>query len=162
LLAEGEFAQVKYHLKTGIERTIADRGSLSADLDSYGTAVDAAARAEDKSWLSKYLPSAEEIAVDVKHDLFIAVVNRAHGVAHRLDGEWDLAADRLATATEEFRALETPWQIGRTLLELGRVEQHRGNVEPAREHYLEAISQFESLGATPHAERARAALEALN
>jgi hypothetical protein len=161
-LAEGEFAQVEYHLNAGIERTIADRGSLFADLDSYAMAVDAAARAEDEAGLSKYLPPAEEIAAEVKHDLYLAVVHRAHGVAHRLAGDWDLAADRLAAATEEFRALETPWQIGRTLLELGRVEQHRSNEELAREHYSEAISQFESLGAAPHAERARAALEALN
>ena len=125
-------------------------------------AVDAAARAEDEGGLRKYLPPAEEFAANAKHDLYMAVVQRARGVAHRLAGEWDEAADQLAATVEEFRALETAWQIGRTLLELGEVEQSRGNTELARGHYSEALGSFESLGAVPDVKRARAALDLLS
>ena len=77
-------------------------------------------------------------------------------------GEWDEAADQLAAAADEFRALDTPWQIGRTLLELGEVEQSRENIELARGHYLEALTAFEGLGAAPESERARTAMESLS
>ena len=86
----------------------------------------------------------------------------ARGVAHRLAGEWDEAADQLVAAADEFRALDTPWQIGLTLLELGEVEHSRGNTDLAGEHYSEALTAFEGLGAVPYEERARAALESLS
>lgn len=124
-------------------------------------AVDTAARAEDEDGLSKYLAIAEEAAARVNHNLYIAVARRARGVSHRLAGDWDQAADQLAAAVDEFRSIETPWQIGRTLLELGEVERSRGNADLARAHYLEALSAFETLGAVPDAEHARSALEAL-
>lgn len=135
---------------------------MAGDLDMYVMAVDAAARAQDQNRLSQYLPVAEEATARAAHKLHAAVVRRARGVAHRLAGEWDQAADQLAAAVEEFRALDTPWQIGLTLLELGEVEHSRGNTDLAGEHYSEALTAFEGLGAVPYEERARAALESLS
>lgn len=139
-----------------------ERGSMAAGLDMYVMAVDGAARAQDEDRLSQYLSDAEESAEHANHTLYKAVVRRARGVAHRLAGEWDEAADQLAAAADEFRALDTPWQIGRTLLELGEVEQGRENIELARGHYLEALTAFEGLGAAPDSERARTAMESLS
>ena len=138
-----------------------ERGSMAAGLDMYVMAVDGAARAQDEDGLSQYLSDAEESAEHANHTLYKAVVRRARGVAHRLAGERDEAADQLAAAADEFRALDTPWQIGRTLLELGEVELSRGNKDLAGEHYSEALTALEGLGAAPDAERARTALESL-
>ena len=135
---------------------------MAANLDLYVMAVDAAARAQDQDRLSQYLPLAEGAAERAAHKLYVAVVRRARGVAHRLAGELDEAADQLAAAVEEFRALDTPWQIGLTLLELGEVGLSQGNTDLAGEHYSEALTAFEGLGAAPDAERARAALESLS
>ena len=137
------------------------RGSMAADLDMYAMAVDAAARAEDEGGLNKYLTVAEKSAARANHDLYVAVARRARGVSYRLTAEWDLAADQLTAAADEFRSLDTPWQIGRTLLELGEVELHRGNDDLARGHFSEALTAFESLGAMPDAERTRTALDSL-
>lgn len=138
-----------------------ERGSMAADLDVYAMALDTAARAEDEEGLRKYLPVAEEAAARVNHELYMAVVRRARGIGNRLAGDWDEAAGQLATAVDEFRVFDTPWQIGCTLIELGEVEQHRGNADLARGHYSEALAAFEGLGAAPDADRARKALDSL-
>jgi len=135
---------------------------MAADLDMYVMTVDAAARAQDQDRLSQYLSVAEGAAASASHNLYMAVTGRARGVAHRLAGEWDEAADQLAAAVEEFRALDTPWQFGLTLLELGAVEHSRGNTDLAGEHYSQALTAFERLGAVPYEERAREALESLS
>ena len=134
---------------------------MAADLDLHAMAVDSAARSREEAELRKFLPIAEQAAAHANHDLYKGVARRARGVAHRLAGEWDQAADQLGAAAEEFRALETPWQIGRTLLELGEVERHRRNHDAAKGHYSEALAAFEGIGAVPDAARARNALEAL-
>jgi tetratricopeptide (TPR) repeat protein len=136
-----------------------ERGSMAADLDMYTMAVDSAARSQDEEQLLAYLPIAEESVARVGHRLYQAVIRRARGVAHRLAGEQDEAAGQLAASVEEFRKLDTRWQMGRTLLELGEVEHARGNADLANEHYSEALTAFESLGATPYVNRARAALD---
>ena len=124
-------------------------------------AVEAAVLAHDSEILNKYLPLAEETSASINHRLYQAIASRARGVSHRLASENDEAANHLTVALDGFRALDTPWQIGRTLLELGEVEQHRGNNDLASGHYSEALSAFESLGAVPDADRARTALDSL-
>ncbi len=135
---------------------------MPADLDMYAMSVDTAARSQDEDGLRKYLPLAEGAAARASHGLYMAVARRARGVAHRIAGEWDLAADELTMAVDEFRALDTTWQIGRTLLELGEVELSRKDRGAATAHFTEALNAFEALGAVPDAERARAALGSLS
>ena len=139
-----------------------ERVARPSDLDMHAMSADAAARSQDAEGLQRYLPIAEESAARANHKLYVAMARRARGVAHRLTGEWDQAADQLAAAAEEFRALDTPWQIGLTLLELGEVEHSRGNTDLAGEHYSQALTAFERLGAVPYEERAREALESLS
>ena len=134
---------------------------MAADLDMYIMAVDSAARARDEARLNKYLSAAEESAARANHVLYLAVARRARGVAHRMAGELEEAADQLAEAVNEFRSLDTPWQIGQTLLELGEVELSREHRQAASAHFTEALNAFEALGAVPDAERARAELRAM-
>ncbi|MFQ5942193.1 MAG: hypothetical protein ACE5JF_01440 [Anaerolineales bacterium] len=138
-----------------------ERGSMAADLDLHVMAVDAAARARDREHLNELVPISEEAAKRANHELYIAVARRARGIKHRIDGEIDQAADQLSGAADEFRALDTPWQIGRTLLELGEVERDRGHTDRAKEYLSEAIEAFVGLGAVPYEERARSALESI-
>jgi tetratricopeptide (TPR) repeat protein len=160
-LAEGEFAQVRYHIDRGLDKMATERGSMAADLDLHAMAVDTAARSQDQEGLQKYLTVSEEAAERANHGLYKAVARRARGINHRLAGELGQAADQLAGAVDEFRALDTPWQIGRTLLELGEIEQLRGDTDSAREHYSEAKNTFGGIGAVPYEERARSALESI-
>lgn len=149
-------------MDVGADKLATERGSMAADLDLYAMAVDAAARAQDVDGLSKYLLVAEEAAARANHALYMAVVHRARGISHRLAGEFDEAAKQLLEATDEFRSLDAQWQVGRTLLELGEVDQHRRNNDLARGHYSEALSAFEGLAAAPDSKRTRAALDSLD
>lgn len=134
---------------------------MASDPDMYVMAVEAAVLAHDSEILNKYLPLAEKASARINHPLYHAIASRARGVSHSMAGENDDAANHLAAALDDFRALDTPWQIGRTLLELAEVERSRGNAELARGHYSEALTAFESLSAMPDAYRARSGLESL-
>ena len=134
---------------------------MASDQDMYAMAVEAAVLAHDAENLNKYLPLAEETAASINHRLYQAIALRGRGVSHDMAGEKAEAANNLAAALDDFRALDTPWQIGRTLLELGEVEQSRGNGDLARAHFSEALRAFEFLGAVPDAERARIGLAGL-
>lgn len=135
---------------------------MGSDPDIYAMAVEAAARAHDAENLNRYLPLAEETSAKINHRLNQAIASRARGVSHRLASENDDAAYHLAAALDDFRVLDTPWQIGRTLLELGEVEHQRRNNDIAKGHYSEALAAFEGIGAVPDADRARAALGSLS
>lgn len=152
---------MSYHIDTGLEKMATERGSMAADLDMNAMAVDTAARSRDQEGLRKYLAVSEEAAERANHGLYKAVARRARGIDHRLAGDLDQAADQLAGAVDEFRTLDTPWQVGRTLLELGEVEQLRGDNDSARGHYSEAMDAFGGIGAVPYEERARSGLESI-
>ena len=134
---------------------------MAADLDMHAMAVDSAARSGDKEYLSNYLLIAEEAAERADHKFYLAVARRARGVSHQLAGELDPASNELNAAADEFRDMKTPWQVGRTLLMLGEVEAARGHPDLAKQHYAEAVSAFESLGAIPYEERASVALDSI-
>ncbi|MCC6187711.1 MAG: tetratricopeptide repeat protein, partial [Anaerolineales bacterium] len=94
--------------------------------------------------------------------LYRAIVHRGWGVAHRLAGEYPEAADRLSQALTLFQALDTRWQIGRTLSELGELAVAQGATGRARAYFQQALPLFEALRAAPDARRARAALVPLS
>jgi tetratricopeptide (TPR) repeat protein len=81
---------------------------------------------------------------------------RALGVAHASRGEYDRARERLNQAQDGFLALDTPWQQGRTLLELGKLERAAGDEAAAQVHFQNALSLFEGMKARFHAEQTRA------
>ena len=71
------------------------------------------------------------------------------------------AEERLKRALELFRGLDTRWQTGRTLFELGELSQAQGDSARARERLTLALSAFEEMKAAPDAARTRAMLEAI-
>jgi tetratricopeptide (TPR) repeat protein len=155
-MAEGEFALVRQYLEIALRKTAAWVG----EHDLYAMLADAAAQQRDEAALRQYTPLAEEAAARYDHKLYQAIAHRAWGVAHRLKGEPVEAEARLNQALALFRGLDTRWQIGRTMFELGELAQTRGEAAGAREHFSRALTAFEELGAAPDAARARAALEA--
>jgi hypothetical protein len=124
--------------------------------------TDVAALQLDEVGIRQYAPQAEELAVRYDHVLYQAIVNRAWGVAHRLEGEYTLAEASLNTSLAMFKRINTQWQIGRTLFELGELALLQGNAARARHAFTFALSAFEEMRATPDIARTHAALDSLN
>ena len=147
-------------MKAGLERAgqPVKRGSMAHDHELYMTLTDTAAQTRDLLGLQEYTPKLEELARRDGHTLYLGIAERAHGVAHRLTGDYDSAYTHFQRAVELFTELGTRWQLARTLSELGELAMARGNVDAARENYARALEHFETLGALPDVERTRALL----
>jgi tetratricopeptide (TPR) repeat protein len=158
-MAEGEFAQVRKYMDIAL--ALGKEIGWIGDHDLYAMLADAAAQVLNSAALKQYAPLAEEMAVRYDHKLYQAIVHRAWGVAHRLDGENDAAEVRFTQALEIFKTLGTRWQIGRTLYELGELASSQGNNAAAREHFSDALTAFEEVGALPNSNQAREKLLAL-
>jgi hypothetical protein len=124
--------------------------------------ADVAAQQRDLAALRKYMPLAEETATHYGNILYQAIVHRAWGVTHRLVGEYAEAKARLHQALVLFQGLDTRWQIGRTLSELGELAVACAEVAAARDYFSQALVAFEDMKAAPDVARVRAALEALD
>jgi hypothetical protein len=124
--------------------------------------ADVAAQQRDLAALRQYAPLAEETAAQCGHELYQAIAHRAWGVAHRPAGEYAEAEVRLHQALALFQALDTRWQIGRTLFELGTLAAARAETPTVRDYYFRALTAFEDMRAAPDAARVRAALAALD
>jgi len=120
------------------------------------TLTDTAAQTRDLIGLQEYTSKLEELARRDSHTLYLAIAERAHGVAYRLMGDYDSAYTHFQRAFELFNELGTRWQLARTLSELGELEMARGNLDTAREHYARALEHFAALDALPDVERTRA------
>lgn len=142
-----------------MDKGVTERGAMASDPDMLAIGIEAAVRANDPEKLGDYLTTASASDGMAKHPLYNAITARGIGVAKKLSGNNAEAANFLHSALADFQELDTSWQIGRTLLELGEVERSLGNADQAREHFSDAVSAFESLGANPDTERARAGLE---
>lgn len=137
-------------------------GEYIGDHDLYAMLGDAAVQQRDETALRQYAPLAEETALRYNHTLYQAIAHRAWGVAHRLASEYAEAEARLNQALELFRGLETRWQIGRTLSELGELALAQGDTLAGHHHFSQALAAFEAMQAAPEAARVRAALELLS
>lgn len=158
-MAEGEFALMQQHLQAALD--MSSPAVPGGQGDVYAMLVDAAAQQRHQMDLQKYAPQAEETAVRIGHKLYMAIADRAWGVAHTLAAEYPQAEARLQRALELFEAYPARWQIGRTLFEMGELARARGNTKQARDYFSRALSAFEELGAAPYAARTRAALDKL-
>jgi len=157
-MAEGEFALVRKYSEIALGKT----ATWIGEHDLYAMLVDAAAQQGDAAGLEQYAPLAEELAVRYEHKLYQAIAQRAWGVAHRLAGRAVEAEARLKQALELFETLDTRWQIGRTLFELGELALRSPTEnEAAREYFSRALSAFEEMGAVPDATRTREKLATL-
>jgi tetratricopeptide (TPR) repeat protein len=132
-----------------------------SDHDIYATLVDMAVLQRDEASIRQYAPQAEELARRYGHTLYLGIAHRAWGVAHRLAGEFSEAEARLNQALELFSDLNTRWQMGRTLFELGELATAQKNTAQAHDYFIRAWSAFEEMHAAPDAARTQAALERL-
>lgn len=160
-MAEGEFALMKQHLDAALKIDLSRGAAPVSEHRYYALMVDAAALQKDTVGLEKYAPLAEASAASIDHKLYLAIAHRSWGVAHTLAGDYSQAEARLKQALEIFTGYPAPWQIGRTLFELGELARIRMETEQARNYFLRALSAFEELQAAPYAERSRVALESL-
>ena len=135
------------------------RGTMAHDHDVYMTLTDSAAQEYDAAAIELYAPRLEELATRDNHKLYLGILYRAQGIAKRLEGNFDDAAELFPRALEIFHALGTRWQSGRTLVELGELERTRHNPNAARNYFERAVNEFDALRAAPDASRARGALE---
>jgi tetratricopeptide (TPR) repeat protein len=158
-MAEGEFALMQQHLEAALKLSSLAGAAPGGDHDVYAMLVDGAAQQRDPIGLQKYATIAEETARRIDHKLHLAIAQRAWGVAHTLAGEYPQAEARFKQALDIFIAYPAPWQIGRTLFELGELARLQMETEQAREYYSRALSAFEELHAAPYVAQARAALE---
>lgn len=149
-MAAGEFALVQEYLEIALNKTAAWVG----EHDLFAMLADTAVQRLDEAGLQKYAPLAEEFALRCDHKLYLAIAHRAWGVSHRLAGQYADARTRLQQALELFQQLETRWQIGRTLFELGELSLTQESMD-AREQFSLALSAFETMSALPDAARTR-------
>ena len=152
---------MQQHLEAGLQLSLSNKTATGGDQDLYAMLVDGAAQQRVRADLLKYAPLAEETAGRIDHRLHLAIAHRAWGVAHTLAGEYEEAGRRLQQALEIFAAYPAPWQIGRTLFEMGELARAQGKTEQARGHFSRALEAFEELRAAPYAARTRLALEDL-
>jgi tetratricopeptide (TPR) repeat protein len=158
-MAEGEFALMQQHLEAALKLSSSAGAAPAGDHDVYAMLVDGAALQRDPVGLQKYAALAEQTARRIDHKLHLAIALRAWGVAHSLAGEYPQAEGRFKEALDIFSAYPAPWQIGRTLFELGELARLQLKTERARDCYSRALSTFEELHAAPYAARTRDALE---
>ena len=135
------------------------RGTMAHEHIIYMMLVDSAATARDQKTILKYTPVLEKIAIRDDHRPYLAVADRAYGIAHRLSKEYKQSENHLQQALDIFEEFDIPWQRARTLYELGKLAQVRGNDNLSREIFTEALHEFERLGAIPDASRTEVALE---
>ncbi len=161
-MAESEFALIRQHLEAALEKSAGpDPPRPTGDHDLYAALADAAARQRDPAALHKYAPLAEATATRIDHKLYMAIAQRAWGVAHALASEYAQAERRLNHALRMFQELDARWQIGCTFFELGELSRSQENLAIARDHFSRALIEFEQMRAAPYAARVRAALEEL-
>ncbi len=128
----------------------------------YMMLVDSAARAGDETAIRQFAPKLEELALRDDHKPYLAVAHRAWGIAHRLAEEYTDAETRLEKALEIFEELETRWQIGRTLHEMGELAMAKADGGAAHSYFSRAQDVFEEINAGPDVTRTAAVLETIN
>ena len=161
--AKGEFALVNQNMEIARARPgqPVKNGTMAHDHDLYMLLTDAAAEHRAAAALHEYTPQLEELALRDDHRLYLAIAQRAWGVAHWLSGEYEPAEARLERALELFRQLDTRWQAGRTHRIAGELNLENSNRDEARRHFTLALEAFEAMKALPDLERTRAALSEL-
>jgi tetratricopeptide (TPR) repeat protein len=161
LVAGGEFVLYKQHLEAIGKKPPLRWGSLVTDNVLNFMRADLAVLQRDEAALRKYAPLALETATRDGHVLFQASAERALGVLHRLAGDYGRAAEHLRRALYSFEKIETRWQLGRTLAELGELAAAQTNYGRANDYYVQALEAFTAMEANPDSLRAQKALDSL-
>jgi tetratricopeptide (TPR) repeat protein len=156
-MAEGEFALVRQILEGALDLP----AEWIGDHDMHVMLADVAASQRDLAGIQKYAPQAEELAGLYQHKLYQAITQRAWGVAHRLTGDYIKSEAKLTKALDLFRQMNTRWQVGRTLFEMGELARARSAPVEAQRWFSEALSEFEEMNAQIDVKRTRIAFEAM-
>jgi DNA-binding CsgD family transcriptional regulator len=92
-----------------------------------------------------------------------ALEARAEGLLAAVRGELETAIAALEQSRDELQNLPTPWpyELGRTLLALGRVQRRARHKKEARATLEEALEIFDRLGSKVWAEQTRSELDQL-
>jgi class 3 adenylate cyclase/tetratricopeptide (TPR) repeat protein len=85
----------------------------------------------------------------------IALAERALGIAHRAAGQQTASSDWLLRAVDSFAALETPFELGRTLLDLAATTLERGDPSARRAYLERAQTLFAQLQVPKYVEHCR-------
>jgi tetratricopeptide (TPR) repeat protein len=158
LVAQGEFAQVKFHVQQALGMT----GEWVGDHDLYALLADIAAQERDLAGLEAYTAHAEATSAQAGHMLYQGVAARARGILLTLQGNFIEAEEHLNRSYSILANLGTRWQIGRTLYELGSAAATQGNHTKAKELFTSALAEFEQLGAAPDAAKTKRQLMSLD
>lgn len=100
----------------------------------------------------------EERARQLDRPSALAGAGRCRGLLHAAHGETDEALGALRRAVAEHERVPMPFELGRTLLALGRVARRVKAKRVAREALDQAHAAFEGLGASIWSANARAEL----
>ena len=162
--AEGEFALLKEKLVPALELSgqPVKRGTMAHEHIMYMMLVDAATRTGDIAGIKKYAPLLEELAVRDDHKPYLAVAHRAWGILHRISNDFAQAESRLKKALAIFEEIDSSWQVGRTLFELGELALAQTDGSTAHSYFMLAQTRFEELGARPDIARTAERLVKLN
>lgn len=161
-MAESEFALVSDYLAAARDKPVSSAGLLINNNEINYMSVELAVLQRDETSLRQCAPMAEETAIRDEHILYQAAAHRAWGVLLHLQGEYEGAETRLKQALVLFEGLETRWQIGRTLYELGDLYRTMADAAKAQDCFYHALARFEEMGAAPDIARTQAALESFN
>ncbi len=153
---------MKHHLEAALSSPSLIKPNFACTTDIYAMLVDGAVLQGNLAEMRKYAPLAENSAKDMGHRLYIAIAHRAWGVLYTRAGEYPQAELRFQQAQKIFNDYPAPWQIGRTLFEMGELERAQLKIEQARNDYMQALAAFEALRAEPAILRTRSALETLS
>lgn len=127
----------------------------------YMMLVEAATMAKDEGAIRMYASVLQDLAERDDHRPYLAVAHRSWGVAYRLAGKHEEAEERLRKALDLFRELDSRWQVGRTLFELGELALARSDIKLAGEYFTQALGAFEQIKAELNSTQTKAAIAML-
>lgn len=144
-MGQGEFAQAREHLMAAIEKPSIGWNPVG-DHEVSVLLADIGAMHRDIPLLAAYALQADEISLSLDHHLYHAIALRALGILDWLNGESAQAAARLTESCRIFQQIDTRWQLGRTLSDLGEVSAGLGRSEEAESYFARSRNILEDMG----------------
>jgi tetratricopeptide (TPR) repeat protein len=143
--AKGEFAQAQRTLENALRHT----AEWVGDHDIYAAQVDIAARNESIKELQYFGPLSLGEASRLEHNLYLGISRRGLGVLNRLIGQFTHSYSELEKSLELFEGLGAKCQIGRTLVEQGKLAAEMNKNEEAINKLASAVEIFAKIQAKP-------------
>ncbi|MER5928873.1 LuxR family transcriptional regulator [Streptomyces sp. NPDC002054] len=154
-LAGGEAAKAVATLRRVADLEAAQQVVDPSVLRWHGELAEALVAADAPAEAAALLDEVRAVAVRLGRSGVVASLDRAQGLLLAAAGEPDAAVALLEATAERFEGLGLPWERGRTLLALARVERRRRRRAPARAALQSAAEVFERAGAVPWVELTR-------